>query len=178
MVLLRAKEAEVYVGDAIDTVSSTATIFSQLTSIMTLSARIKSLEISGAENDVETVYLFGTDSDGRQNAELEEQNTTDRELSGTLIFVDNSTAELSTAEAETVGSTGYTRIQGDGAVTPRCIILKLTDEQTGDDLIVTMNNARFTKMGDISLDAEGHAEQEIAAKCLAKDYFEEFKAGA
>jgi hypothetical protein len=173
MVLLRAKEATVYIGTAISSPSSSETFMSQLTSIVDWSAKVKSVEISGAESDTETVYLFGTDANGRQNAEVEDQPTTDREFSGTLIYVDEDAMELATATATAVGSTGYSRVQGDGTKTPRCLVIKFEDS-SGSILYSIMNNITFTKLGDISLDAEGHAEQEISAKCLAKDYYEEY----
>jgi hypothetical protein len=176
MVLLRAKECTVYIGNAISSPSSSATFMSQLTSITDFSARVKSIEISGSEADLETVYLFGTDANGRQNSELEEQNMSDREFSGTLIYTDIDAGELAAGDRVAVGATGYNRIQGDGNREQKCIVLKFVDADTGDVLYSIMNNARFTKLGDISLDAEGHAEQEIGAKCTAKDYFEEYKA--
>jgi len=173
MVLLRAKEATLYMGNAISSPSSTATFMSQLTSITDFSARVKSIEISGAEADTETVFLFGSDNDGRQNAETEEQNMTDREFSGTLVYIDNVPFGWASEDPVAVGSTGYTRVQGDGTRTQKCCVVKFEDS-AGDILYAVMNNALFTKLGDISLDAEGHAEQEIAIKCKSKDYYEEF----
>lgn len=173
MVLLRAKEATIYVGAPLATVGSTTTLYTQITGTTDYSGRVKSVEISGAEADTETVYLFGSDANGRQNAEVEEQNMTDREFSGTLVYVDNVPASWAGGAAVAVGSTNYTRVQGDGSRPQKAILLKFVDS-SGDILHVVMNNARFTKMGDISLDAEGHAEQEVTAKCLAKDYYEEF----
>lgn len=172
MVLLRAKECTVYIGDSLTTPSSTVTFMSQLTSITDFSSKVKSIEISGAEADTETVYLFGVDTNGRQNNETEEQNMTDREFSGTLIYNDIDAAELAAGDRATVGSTGFSRIQGDGTREAKCIILKFEDSE-GDILYSIMNNAKFIKLGDISLDAEGHAEQEISAKCPASDYYEE-----
>lgn len=173
MALLRAKECTVYIGNAISSPSSTATFMSQLTSIVDFSAKVKSIEISGAEADTETVYLFGTDANGRQNVEIEEQNMTDREFSGTLVYNDIDAAELATGDRVAVGATGFNRVQGDGAREQKCIILKFVDSGNGDIMYSILNNARFTKVGDISLDAEGHAEQEIMAKCSASSYYEE-----
>lgn len=173
MVLLRAKEATVYIGAPLATVGTTTTLLTQITGTTDYSGRVKSIEISGAEADTETVFLFGADANGRQNMEQEEQNMTEREFSGTLIYLDNVPASWAGGTATAVGATSYTRVQGDGSRPQKAILLKFVDS-SGDILHVVMNNARFTKMGDISLDAEGHAEQEITAKCLAKDYYEEF----
>lgn len=175
MVLLRAKEAQFYIAAPLASVGTTTTLSTQLTGQIDYSGRVKSVEISGAEADTETVYLFGSDANGRQNTEIEEQNMTDREFSGTLVYQDNKMAALSNGGTTTIGATGYTRTQGDGVRYTRALLLKFTDS-AGTALNVVMNNARFTNVGDISLDAEGHAEQEIKVKCSAKDYFEEFKA--
>jgi len=173
MVLLRAKEATISIGSPLSTVSSSATIFSQLTGTVDYSGRVKSIEISGAEADTETVYLFGSDANGRQNAEVEEQNMTDREFKGTLVYTDNTPASWANGGTTAVGTTGYTRVQGDGVRAKKSVVLKFVDS-TGMVLYSILNNAIATKIGDISLDAEGHAEQEVTFKCKASDYYEEF----
>lgn len=173
MVLLRAKEATIYIGAPLASVGTTSTLYSQITGTTDYSSRVKSIEISGAEADTETVYLFGADANGRQNAEVEEQNMTDREFSGTLVYTDNVPASWANGGSTAIGATGYTRVQGDGVRTTRSVMLKFIDS-AGSVLYAILNNARATKIGDISLDAEGHAEQEVTFKCAAKDYFEEF----
>jgi len=174
--LFRAKEAEIYIGTAIATPSATATMYSQLTSILNISDRVKSIEFSGGESDTESVWLFGADADGRQNAATEEQNMTDVEFSGTLLLNDNVPFGWASEDAVSVGSTGFTRAQGDGDRTARCVIVKYVDSTTDEELHLVMNNAFFTKVGDISSDAEGHAEQEIGCKCLGKDFYQEYSA--
>lgn len=176
MVLLRAKEADIYIGSSLASPSSSTTLFSQITGQLEISARVKNIEISGAEADTEEVYLFGSDANGRQNAEVEEQNMTQREFTGTLVFQDNVPASWTSGTAVAVGSTGYTRVQGDGTRYPKAIVIHTVDSLTGAVLDVILNDFRFTKMGDISWDAEGHAEQEVAGKCLSKNYFEEYTA--
>jgi len=154
--LFRAKEGEIYIGAAIESVSDATTVYSQLTSVLNISDRVKSIEFSGGEADTESVYLFGADTDGRQNAATEEQNMTDVEFSGTLVLNDNVPMTWASADAEDVGTTGFTRVQGDGDRTPRCVLVKYVDSVTGEELHLSMNNATFTKVGDISQDAEGH----------------------
>lgn len=173
MVLLRAKEATVYIGAPLGTVGSSNTLYSQITGTTDYSGRVKSIEIAGAEADTETVYLFGVDANGRQNAEVEEQNMTDREFTGTLVYTDNVPAGWANGGSTAVGATGYTRVQGDGTRSTRSVMLKFVDS-AGSILYAVLNNARATKIGDISLDAEGHAEQEVTFKCKASDYFEEY----
>lgn len=171
MVLWRAKQATIKIAPTIATISSSATIESQLTSAVDWSGEIKNIEISGAEADTETVYLFGASAGGQQNAEIEEQNMTQREFTGTLIYQDEDAAALATGTAASVGATDYNRIQGDGTRSQYIVFIKFTDGVT--TAVAALNNSFSMKLGDISLDAEGHAEQEISLKCLAKDYYEE-----
>lgn len=171
MALWRAKEATVKIAPTIAAISGSETIESQLSSAVDWSAEVKNIEITGGEADTESVFLFGAAAGGQQNAEVEEQNMTMREFSATVTYQDEDAAELSTSAAAEVGSTGYNRIQGDGTRTRYVVFVKFTDGV--NTAVIAMNNADFTMTGDISLDAEGHAEQTIKAKCLAKDYYEE-----
>jgi hypothetical protein len=164
----RAKKAEVYIGDKIDTLSSTTTIFSQLTGTVTWSGEIKDIEISGGETDTETIYFLGSNASGQQNAVKDPQNMTDIEFSGTLAFKDIDSLALALTAPSAVGSTGYDRVLGDTNQTEKAIVVKFA---SGSDVVtVLLNNSYFTKIPGVSLEAEGHAESEIAAKCLAKDY--------
>lgn len=171
MALWRAKQATIYTSNSISDIDDDTSLLEQLSSEVDWSGEVKSIEISGAEADTEPVYLFGSTDGGQQNAEIEEQNMTQREFTGTLIYKDEDAAELATSEATSVGDTDFNRIQGDGTRSKKAILIHFTDGT--NNAHVLLNNAYFTKMGDISLDAEGHAEQEVTAKCLAKDYFEE-----
>ena len=171
MVLWRAKEATIKIATAVTTVSATTTLESQLTSAVDWSGEIKNIEISGAEADTETVFLFGAAAGGQQNAEIEEQNMTQREFSATLIYQHEDAAELGTGAAAAVGSTDYNRIQGDGTRTQKAVHILFNDGT--NNAVAFFNKAYSIKLGDISLDAEGHAEQSITLKCLAKDYYEE-----
>lgn len=174
MVLLKAKECTLKIGHVLDTVGTSTTFETQVTGTVDWSGKVRNIEISGGEADTEQVYLFGVDSAGRQNAELDIQPTSEREFSGTLILNTEDAMELATSSGTAVGATGYTRVQGDGTITPKCLYAKFVDSSTGAILNCIMNNVRFLKLGDISLDSEGFAEQDISAKCLARDYFEEY----
>jgi hypothetical protein len=175
MALIRAKEATIVIGDAVEEVSATTTLESQITGIVDYSGKVRDISISGGESDTELVSLFGSDADGRQNMESYNKPSTLREFSGTLILNDNTIAALNSGTPVAVGSTGYTRVQGDGTLTPKALYCKLVDA-SGNTLNCILNKATSMKLGDISLDSEGFAEQEITFRCLAKDYYEEYKA--
>lgn len=169
--LWRAKQAKILIGNALSSVNPDTDLKSQMSSAVEWSGRVKDIEIAGAEADVDSVFLFGADASGRQNAEITEEAMSMREFTGTLIFVDQDAAELALSQRVRVGSTSYYRVQGDTTRSRKAILVTFTDGTNTVNIL--MNNALFTKIGDISLDAEGHAEQEITAKCLAKDYYEE-----
>lgn len=171
MVLWRAKEATIYTADTLSSVSSSTTLLSQITGLVDWSGRFKNLAISGAEADTESVFFFGADDDGRQNAELDELNMTQREMTGTMAFKDEEAAELALSDSISVGATGFNRVQGDTTRVDKALLVHLDDGT--NNVHILLNNAKFTKVGDLSLDSEGHMEQEIACKCLAKDYYEE-----
>lgn len=171
MALWRAKQATIRIGEALASISSSTALDTQLTSYEDWSGEVKNIKISGGEADVDSVFTFGADNDGRQNADVEEQNMTMREFTGTLVYKDEDAAELVGSTASAVGSTGFNRVQADTTRTQKDILVILDD---GDNQVnIMLHNAYITKIGDISLDAKGHAEQEIMAKCLAKNYFEE-----
>lgn len=171
MALWRAKEATVKIAPTIASLSDSATIESQLTSAVDWSAEVKNIEITGGEADTDSVFLFGSTGTGQQNAEIEEQNMTMREFTATVTYQDEDAAELASSTAVAVGATGYNRVQGDGDRSRYVVFVKFTDGT--NTAVIALNNSDFTMTGDISLDAEGHAEQGIKAKCLAKDYYEE-----
>lgn len=173
MALWRAKQATITIAESIVAVSETVALndATQQQAAVDFSGQIKSVSISGAESDVESVFLFGSNVSGSQNADITESNMSMREFSATLVYKDATVAELGGAAKVSVGVTDFNRITGDTTRTLKSVLIKFTD---GSNTVnVLLNSAYMTKLGDISLDAEGHAEQEIMFKCLAKDYYEE-----
>lgn len=181
MVLFKARDSEVIVYSALSSVSTNTDLSAQLSNAdITLSSELKDISISGAEADVEETKFFGVDANSRQNAELDEGDMSMREFSGTLVWKDDDAAELATATATTINVSNtevWSRVQGDGARTTRALLIKIrkTVGATSYSGNVLLNNFYFTKMGDLELDAEGNMTQAIAGKCLAKDYFEEYR---
>lgn len=173
MALWRAKQATITIAETIAEVLNTVelTDATQQLSSVDFSGQIKSVSISGAESDVESVFLFGINASGSQNADITESNMSMREFSATLVYKDATVAELGGASKESIAATGFNRITGDTLRTLKSVLISFTDGN--NSVNVLLNDAYMTKLGDISLDAEGHAEQEIMFKCLAKDYYEE-----
>lgn len=175
MALIRAKEATIKIGSALASVGTSTTLETQITGTVDYSGKVRDIKISGGESSTELVPLFGTDTNGRQNMDSYNKPATLREFSGTLILNDNTISALNAGSTTTIGATGYTRLQGDGALLKRALYCKLVDA-SGAILNCVLNNSTSVKLGDIKLDSEGFAEQEITFKCLARDYFEEYHA--
>jgi len=180
MVLFKARDMEVKIGSSIS-VKSDSAFDNDFSSNTNFAAEARDISLSGAEADVEEVKFFGLTS-GRQNAEMDEGEMTMREVSMTVKYVDDDIAELATAGATTFADTGspnetWSRVQGDGLRTQKGILLQVEKTFGGTTFKVNifMNNAWFTKMGDEEIDSEGWLSQKVSAKCLAKDYYEEFQ---
>lgn len=168
MAIWEAREATVKIGEALSSISSSATLLSQVSGT-DFSGRVKSVTISGGERDVEVVPTLGETS-GYSNQELFQKSVGSlREVTMTLIYSDIDTTQLGAGTV--TGPSGYTRIQGDQDITQKAVLLSFN---VGSDYTnVLLNNAYVTKLGDLKIEADGHAEQEITLKCLAKDYYEE-----
>jgi len=167
-----AREATVKIGAVIATVQGSSTLLTQMSAATDFTGECKTIAITGGERDVESIPLLGTTS-GYANQELFQKSTGSlREVSLTLVYQDADLALLGSGTVATSGTaSGYTRVQGDQETTQRAVILSFN---TGSDYVnVMMNNCYPVKIGDIKIEADGHAEQEIVYKCLAKDYYEE-----
>mgnify|MGYP003147232562 FL=1 len=171
MALWEAREATVNIGTTLATVEGSVTLLSQVSST-DFSGECKSISITGGERDVDVIPLLGTTS-GFANQEAEEKSIGSmREISMTLVYKDGDTSAFATGTVATSGAAStYTRIQGDLTRTKKAVLVSFN---SGSDYVnCLLNDAYSIKIGDISLDADGHAEQEIVFKCLSKDYYEE-----
>jgi hypothetical protein len=172
MSLWEAREAVVNIGTIIATVDSTSTLASQVATTA-FTSKIKSVKVSGGERDVESVPLLGETS-GYANQEIFQKSVGSlREVSFTMVYDDGTATLLGTDTISTSGAAAtYTRLQGDQDVTQKAVMITFTDG--ANIATVLLNNAYPIKLGDLSLDADGHLEQEITLKCLSKDYYEEY----
>lgn len=171
MALWEAREATVKIGALLATVGGASTLLTQVSGT-DFSGECKNIKITGGERDVESVPTLGETS-GYANQEVVQKSVGSlREISMTLIYKDTDVSLYATGTIATTGDAStYTRIQGDQDVTKRAVLVSFCDSTSYANCL--LNNAYSVKIGDISLDADGHAEQEIVFKCLAKDYYEE-----
>jgi len=171
MAIWEAREATVNIGDTVGTVQGSSTLLSQV-SVTDFSGRVKDVSITGGERDVESIPLLGTTS-GYANQEVFQNSVGSlRELSMTMVYQDTDVTLFASGTVATSGTAStYTRIQGDQDVTQRAVLVSFN---SGSDYVnVLLNNAYAIKLGDLKIEADGHLEQEIVFKCLAKDYYEE-----
>jgi len=171
MAIWEAREAQVNIGSSV-TVGSTSTLLAQV-SATDFTGRVKDVKISGGERDVESIPLLGEDSTGYANQEIFQKSVGSlREVSMTLIYTDSDISALGMGTVATSGSaSGYSRLQGDQALTQKAVLVSFN---SGSNYVnVLLNNAYVTKLGDLSIEADGHLTQEVTLKCLAKDYYEE-----
>ena len=171
MALWEAREATVTIGALLSTVGSASTLLAQVSGT-DFTGQCKNISITGGERDVESVPLLGETS-GYANQEVFQKSVGSlREISMTLVYQDNDLSLYATGSVSLADSLStYVRIQGDQDVTRRAVLVSFNDSTSYVNIL--LNNAYATKIGDIKLDADGHAEQEIVFKCLAKDYYEE-----
>lgn len=173
MAIWEAREATVKIGSTLSSIAGSTTLLSQMSGGTEYTGRVKDVKISGGERDVESIPLLGENTSGYANQEIFQKSVgTLREISMTLIYQDIDISQLGAGTVSTTGSaSGYKRIQGDQDLTQKSVLVSFND---GSDYVnVLLNNAYVTKLGDLSIEADGHLEQEITLKCLAKDYYEE-----
>lgn len=172
----KARDAVVKIGTAYTATSGTA-LHTTMTGGSAIEGNLKSVTIVEPEGAVDKIDLLGEDSNGFQNAELEDKPFSLAKISGTLVHPGDEVLETFAYGVGTaVGATGYTRYQvGAGARPTNVGILVNLDDGT-DAVNVAMLNLRFTKIGDRSIGgADGHFEQQFEATCLPKDFYVEFK---
>jgi hypothetical protein len=166
-----APQATVKIGSALASISTTSTLFDQVTPSGPgdFTDTVKELRVRGAEADVDVLNLLGA------NQKFDERRPTLREIEFTRVF--NKAQEWTDIMWNNVlgAPTGYTRTGGKdrtGARPKKAIAIKLTNGVNESNFLA--NNAVITRV-ERSLSAEGHMEETITVKCLVADWFEEFK---
>ena len=167
MAIWEAREATVVISEFLAAVTTSE--FTSQVAATDYSGRVKNISITGGERDVESIPLLGATT-GTANQEMFQKSVGSlREVSMTLVYQDT---DISLLGAGTVSApSGFTRIQGDQDLTKKAVLVSFTDDV--NTVSVLLNNCYVTKIGDIKIEADGHAEQEITLKCLSKDYYEE-----
>lgn len=170
-----ARQAEFKHSTAVSIASSTE-LDSQFSGGSSFSGVIKDVTISPPEGDVEVISFLGEDGSGFQNQKFEESAFGEATIEGTLIVDSAEALETIAYGSGTTVSSTHTRYRaGDGNRPTDAGILCNLDNGT-DEVNVVLNNLRVTKLGDIKpTGTDGHWEMDFSAKCLASDYYLEYK---
>ena len=172
----KARETTVKIDEAADvTITELAALDTFFSSGTAIEGKMKNVTIVVPEGDVEKIDLLGVDTNSFQNAELDDKTFGLAEISGTLLVDSGEVLETFAYGTGTAISTTHTRYQaGDGNRPDVAILVNLDDGTFAVNIV--LDNARITKLGDIRLDApDGHWEVDYTAKCLPRDYYEEYK---
>jgi len=162
------KDAAVKIGSAISGSPGTSgtALWTQLSGT-DYSGECKELTINPGGHDVAVLNVYG-------NQLVEESRPGLVTADFTMVLVDHDIFALSFATASSAPS-GMARYQGTdstGSRTKRAVAFKLASS-AGGTLNILMNNAYITAQGEVSLAADGSAEQSFSAACLISDYYVE-----
>jgi hypothetical protein len=158
-----ATSVNITAGTVLDTAFSAT---SAITGVM------KDITVTEPMGDIEKIDLLGTDSNGFQNAEVEEKPAGLVEVSGTLILPGDEEAEqfLYDAGTATTNGTGWTTYRAGKASRRKLAILLNLDDGTdevnyaGTNMYPTARDAKVTG-------ADGHYETTFTVKGLPRDWF-------
>jgi hypothetical protein len=124
------------------------------------------ITISGGENDVDTLHVFGPNGQL-----LEESRASLVEIEATRILDGTAIAQYYYGAEVSVGSTQFKRVSGTelvGAARPKeAVLLEIND---GTNKVHLFLNNAVCVPGDVTLAADGHLEQSLTFKGLVKDY--------
>ena len=170
-VLWKAREADIVIGNSITSVAATD-LYDQITGT-NYEDIARNITIKLPEAGTELVQLLGETS-GAQNEILDPQRKTKAEITMTVLPGNKDTSQFfvqtSTAPA---GFTRYNFGNAEPSTSP-AVAVRLDDGGSpGDRVNFLMNNANMVSAGEIELDAEGYATQEIKFDCTASDFWME-----
>lgn len=168
------KQAKVYlkVATASPNFVPTLNLNTYFSSGSALTGIMKDISITEPIGDVDKIDLLGTDSQGFQNAEVEEKPASMGEISGTIVIPGTVASQRAMGVlygAQTTGPSGYYTFRpGLATRTQNAILLDITD---GTDEVAIGVAAGYTTAKDIKVTgADGHFEGTFTMKFLPKYY--------
>ena len=181
MALWKARYAFIKIGSALSDPGASSSDFWTLATALSDELNIekvcKSITFKEPERDSETILLVGATS-GAQNAELDEKSNDNAELTCTLILNPETSNEFDLEKfkltVHTTLATGWdTRYNYASAVPTGGVSVTIQFTDGTSKINYLLNNASITTLGGFSLDADGHAEQEIKVVCAPDDCWKE-----
>ena len=155
------------------TITESAALDTFFSSGSALHGHLKEISLTGSEGDVEQIDLLGEDSDSFQNADKDKKPFGMVELSGKLVLRGDETIEQFAYGTSVDVNSTHTRYRP--GIRQEVSVLINNDDGT-KEVSFALDNADFTKPGDMALNADGHWETDFAIKCLGRDFYgPEFK---
>ena len=137
----------------------------------------KSVTFKEPEKDSDTVLLLGATS-GAQNSELDEKGAYSAELTCTLILNPENSNDFDVMKWKftihgTIATSWDTRYNYNAASpsTGVAVVVQFTDGTQKVNYL--LNNCSITTMGGFTIEADGHAEQEVKIVCAPDDCWTE-----
>lgn len=171
-----AKDAITKIQGFIASVNGATSLESQVTATGTWTSRIKNAKIELGDRDISPINVMGV-----QQLKQEDRPAIVSAVFSTVFYGQGSTGanaffDFMNGQGTAVGATGYNRYQGGEKLsndrTELAVLIKMTrpGAAVSDTVTFLLNRANVTA-GPVTLDGEGHAEQEITVKCLAGDFY-------
>jgi len=187
------KISSIKIANAISAPDATGDLSTEITgtseTFENVQAYAKNVTVAIPEGAAEKQDLLGVDSNGFQNAELEDKPFENGGISGTLVL--HSVAVLEKfyygtgTSATDTGVTGTTYRPGilTSAGRPDVAMILTLDNGLSSTskrkINFLLNNARITKLGDVKISGpDSHFEVEFTATCLPRDFYAQFLTGA
>ena len=170
--LFFGKRAIAYVGDTIDSVSTTQDLVTAHSGSLTdYSGEVTELRFGDGEADVSELNVFGAQlvDESRPSLKTAEFTLVLDSAQGISTLEWFGSSSQSEATAGSFNRWSFEDITGDRK--KKAILFVVTDGT--NTAHVLMNNAYFTTTGEITQNADGHTEIGMTAKCLINDYYVE-----
>lgn len=153
-------------GISINTLGSLASAFEGETAI---EGYMKDISWNTSTGDGNVINLLGEDTNGYQNAELEETPPDLVEVSGTLILPGDEGVESLIFDGSETITGGFMRYKTGLASRKKLALMMSLDDGT-DQVNVAIVDAILTNYEVSVTGADGHFEVSVSLKCLAKNF--------
>ena len=184
MALVQAKDFTITIGNAISSPDGENNFKTALDNVgnneFQFAPVSKEIEFKEPEVTTEEVKLLGA-TGGIQNQELDPQQATKGEFTGTLIVSPEDTNEFDFEQfkltASTTTATDYAKRYNYASASPSAGVAVVIQAAPGSGIPTInwlLNNATIETIGGVKIDADGHATQEIKISASAADCWKEW----
>ena len=182
MALWQARQVSVTIGNAITNPDTTTDFLTALEAVGTneidFTSTAKEAEFKEPEVSTDEVKLLGS-TNGNQNQELDPQSPGKGEFTATLLLNPNGASQYDLEQFKLTPTgtvaTGYTERYNYASAPPTAGVAVVVQFTDGTDVVnFLLNNCVVETLGGMTIDADGHAEQEIKITASADDCWKEW----